>query len=606
MEAVPHAIEARLRDRVVPVMKERLRAVAGAMLAFLVPPLVYALFVQPQPVAAALTALAQLAALVAFVLRERISPSYAVPYLALLNACAMAAAAAFYDAFDQLGYLQIGMLMLFGYAAVQLETRWVGLSFALASAFFLGVAHRNGSLGGLEIMTLTGGLGMSALLHVANRRFTERTEQKRLEAQENAQALEIALEAARHQIKERERAEEERELLRERLVESHRMEAIGTLAGGFAHEMNNLLGSVMGLANLLRHDTSGDARADAEEILAATKRGAELTRNLLMLSQDRPTRREAIDLDTVVSHVTTVLGRTLPKRIRVDIDLEGNLLLEADGARLEQALLNLCLNAVEAIPGEGVLSVAAREIALDEAGAERLRLSPGPYVTLEVADTGVGMEAATVRRMFEPFFTTKERGSGSGLGLAMVYGTVAAHEGVLDVTSAPGKGTRIVAYLPGAPALLRAVADEEARPRRASVAVLVVDDEPLLRTTTRRILEREGFEVLLAEGGAEALAIFEGRSDLVVLLDLAMPGMDGMECFRRLRALDPQARVVLTSGYAFQNDVSLCLSEGAHAFLEKPYEAGALVDALFAAAGAPATSPHSSFVRSRAQHQRAN
>lgn len=604
MEAVPSTIERRIEERRATILRERLSVVAVAMVAALTAPLLYAAM-SGLSVATGITLSAQLVAGAAYLGVRNQTAAWRHPALglSLMNVMAIAAAGAFYEAFADLGYLQIGVLMLFGYCAVQLETRLIVFSFLYTVLVFLFASR--GDLGGVEVMTLVGGVGLGGVLHVANRRFTENGERMRLATQENARALEIALEAAHHQIKERERAEEERERMRERLVEAQRMEAIGTLAGGFAHEMNNLLGGVMGLAHLLRQETTGDVQADAEEILAATKRGAELTRTLLMLSQERALRRDAMSLEAVVTRVATVLGRTLPKRIRLEVVLEGDLTLYGDPSRLEQSLLNLCLNAADAMPGEGVLTVAAREVVLDEARATPLRLSSGSHVALEVRDTGVGMDPPTVRRMFEPFFSTKEKGRGTGLGLAMVYGTVSAHQGVLDVESALGAGTRITAYLPGAPGLVLDAPIPHSSPDRR-ITVLVVDDEPLLRTTTRRTLERAGFEVLIAEGGAQALSIFETRRDLVVLLDLAMPGMDGVECFNRLRAIDPHARVVLTSGYAFQADVEACLREGAFAFLEKPYLANLLIETLEAASEQASRSAGSSHTRSRINQQRAN
>lgn len=551
--------------------------------------LVHPLFLEPDRWAAVMLALpAAVAGVVAATLRA--PTRWASFVLDLLHFLVVLATATFVVRYG-VGFVPLGALIMIAYAAVQLETAHLAVMFLLDVVVFVGAGAWAGTFGGAEGLMLAAALALGALMHLANRRFTEGSEALRAKAEESAAALEQALADARHQIRERERAEAEREAaeteraqLSERLMEAHRLEALGTLAGGFAHDMNNLLGGVLGLATLLREQTAGDAQHDVDEIIAATKRGSELTQSLLTLGRRRQARRDPTNLEPMVSRVASLLTRTLPKRIHVALSLKGELALLGDAAQLEQALLNLCLNGVDAMPEGGTLTLSATAEELAPPRAAALDVAPGPYVALAVRDEGVGLAPEVARRMFEPFFTTKEPGRGTGLGLAMVYGTVQAHHGGIDVVSAPGSGTTITLYLPaGGEVSERREAGPASGEHAARGRILVIDDDPLLRATTRRMLERAGFQVTLADGGLRGLEAYGAEPGFVVLLDLAMPGMDGPETFQRLRALDPAVRVVLTSGYAFQKDVQACIDAGACGFLEKPYEPGALIEALVCA-----------------------
>lgn len=386
-------------------------------------------------------------------------------------------------------------------------------------------------------------------------------------------------------ISERRRAARERQQLEERLRQSQKLEAIGRLAGGVAHDMNNVLGVIMGLASLLLDESPQDGdsaqRRGIQEILAASRRGRDLTQNLLRFARKDGCRREPLSLGALAAEVAEVLGRTLPKTIAIELRIDPDLpLVAGDPTQLHQALLNLCLNAVDAMPDGGVLSVQAR------AGDAAL-----PRVELIIADTGVGMDPQTLERSFEPFFTTKLVGKGTGLGLTMVYGTVRAHGGDIAIESAPGRGTCVTLWLPAADAAEQAapapapveVASptslDEAAPRRT---VLLVDDEPMVRNAARRLLVRLGYDVLAAESGAECLRLYQERKDAVwlVILDLSMPHMDGAEVLRHLQVLNPGARVLVCSGYSRDVSPEELLQAGALGYLRKPFEMQELASKL--------------------------
>ena len=415
-------------------------------------------------------------------------------------------------------------------------------------------------------------------------------EAMRVVAEERSQQLEAALAAANREIAERERAEQEREQLRDQFLAAQKMEAIGTLAGGVAHDINNVLAGILSLAELCRDEAPPGIREDLEQIVASCQRGAALTRNLLAFSRRRPASQGPLRIDQVAHGVTALLHRTLPKRVELVTHLADDAVVLGDGDQLTQAVVNLCTNAVDAIDDRGRISLFTRRAELTADAADALHLPPGRYAVIAVADTGAGMDEATRARMFEPFFTSKPQGKGTGLGLAMVYGTIEQHRGAIDVVSTPGVGTTVTLYLPVADVALPAATPAAApavAPRRHRV--LVVDDEAMIRTMTRRVLEKAGHEVVAADGGEAALEAYRANPAFaVVVMDMSMPGMSGAQCFAALRALDPAARVLLVSGYTDDHDLRGCLANGALGFLPKPYDRADLVAAIDAiVAGRP-------------------
>jgi two-component system, cell cycle sensor histidine kinase and response regulator CckA len=362
-----------------------------------------------------------------------------------------------------------------------------------------------------------------------------------------------------------------------------KLESLGLLAGGIAHDMNNILGAIMSLASVLRGEMpSGDARRrDIEDILAATRRGRDLTQNLLGFAQEGKNVLGRVFLNDVAKDVLAVLSRTVPRTIAWELDLDDELPpTEGDFGQLSHAVMNVCLNAVEAMPGGGTLSITTRRVYLGLPALEQWpHLAPGTFVMLRVSDTGAGMDEETQRHAFEPFFTTKSREERRGLGLSMVFGTVSSHAGKVDLESAPGKGTTVSLFFPRA----RSTSVELRRTPRVSAAwpetelrrtVLVVDDEEMMRRAARRALEALGCSVIEARNGAEAIEVLgrEGAGVGLVLLDVVMPGMGGIEAFPRLRGLRGDVPILITSGYARDGNVDELLRQGAAGFISKPYD----------------------------------
>jgi CheY-like chemotaxis protein len=330
--------------------------------------------------------------------------------------------------------------------------------------------------------------------------------------------------------------------------------------------------------------------ADLRAIEDAARRGAALTRQLLTFSRRDVVAPQVVDVDDIVQSVTEMLRRTIGEHIdlRVVIDAGARWRVLIDRGQFEQVLVNLAVNARDAMPDGGMLTVETRNIELDEAFLQPdAGMTPGPYVVLVVSDTGVGMPPAVVERAFEPFFTTKPPGSGTGLGLATIYGIVTSAGGVVRLYSEPGIGTAVKVYLPATVAELTAGATERdrepERPRRAgNERILVVEDEPSVRELARRLLADAGYDVLTAEDGADALKTFmqcDGRFDLV-LTDLIMPGLSGRELAQELRRDAPGVNVIYMSGYtAGLLGEQAFIAEGEE-LLEKPFTRSQLLHAV--------------------------
>jgi signal transduction histidine kinase/CheY-like chemotaxis protein len=481
------------------------------------------------------------------------------------------------------------VMIVFGAGVMQSSQRWLATTLVLVVGSWL-VAGL--SMLGTSFLPIATGLILAAFvaqfLHLFVIRHLLHIKELRRRDREHGAELAAALAAATHELVERHRAEAEREKLREQLLHAQKLEAVGTLAGGVAHDMNNMLAAILGMTELAR-DEPATAPQAIEQIGVAARRASELVRNLLGFSRRGQYSKERVELSSVVASIAVLLSRTLPKEIELVTSDTARHAVEGDVAQIGQVVLNLGINASDAMSGRGVLRVDVGERRLTGEAARAVGVTDGLYVWLRVTDTGCGMDASTRARMFEPFFTTKEPGRGTGLGLAMVYGTVTHHDGGVEVDSEVGRGTAITVYLPAVEAVaeLRPIDAEtpaSARPRTVTPGdvLLVVDDEPLVRSVTRRSLERAGYKVLTASDGAEGLAVYQEHADeiRVVVLDMAMPVMGGAECFRRLRAVDPSVRVLLASGYALENDARACLAEGALGFLEKPFRASRLVEAV--------------------------
>jgi PAS domain S-box-containing protein len=375
----------------------------------------------------------------------------------------------------------------------------------------------------------------------------------------------------------RKRAEEERKKLEAQLRQAQKMEAVGTLAGGIAHDFNNLLMGIQGYASLMLMalDESHPHYEKLRSIEKQVQSGADLTRQLLGFARGGRYEVKTTDLNELISGAAALFGRT-KKETRIHEKYgEGLWTVEADRGQIEQVLLNLFVNAWQAMPGGGDLFLETQniDIDLDSSKMAPYAIHPGSYVRISITDTGVGMDEKTQQRIFDPFFTTREMGKGAGLGLASAYGIIKSHGGFINVYSEKGHGTTFGIYLPAA----KREAVRETLPvaaiRRGHETLLVVDDERMILDVTREILESLGYCVMVAQSGAEALEIYRrdhGKIDLAIL-DVIMPGMGGGELLDRMKAVNPDCRVILSSGYSLNGEAKAIMARGAKMFMQKPF-----------------------------------
>jgi signal transduction histidine kinase/CheY-like chemotaxis protein len=426
------------------------------------------------------------------------------------------------------------------------------------------LARADGPYAGMFIATLVTASVFALIIHLQVRGALVRAETHRLAAAESARDLQLQLASLEH-------AHVEHKKLQHQLLHAQRMEAVGTLAAGVAHDMNNVLASITSFTELaIEQAGNPSARADLEQIVKQAERGAALTRGLLAFSHKGQYRKRVVQIGDVIRDVLPLLGRTLPKSIEIRDTLEvGDACVEGDPVHLVQALVNFGLNAADAMAGVGRLVIKADLVDIAD---NALGLAPAKYARLRVTDTGKGMDAATQLRVFEPFFTTKPLGEGTGLGLSMVWGIARAHGGAVAVESAVNNGSTFAMYLPiseGFAAPHRSQPLERMAPRKSTV--LVVDDEPALRETTSRLLSRMGLNALVATNGVEALRLLSehpGEIELVIL-DMGMPVMGGAECFWRIRETS-SVPVLIATGYAVDAHAQAMVTAGA-SIIEKPY-----------------------------------
>jgi PAS domain S-box-containing protein len=388
----------------------------------------------------------------------------------------------------------------------------------------------------------------------------------------------------------------EQRSLQAQLRQAQKMEAVGRLAGGIAHDFNNLLTAILMHSEFLLRDLAeGPGRQDAEVIRQTAERAAGLTRQLLAFSRNQVIQPRLVDLNAVVKETQSMLRRTLDDRIMLEPDLGDIGSVLADPGQLEQVLVNLAVNACDAMPEGGTLTLRTRNVIVDKAFARRNRgLRPGAYVTLAVEDTGVGIPPELQARIFEPFFTTKPMGEGTGLGLATVYGIVKQWGGYTAVESVPGVGTTFTIYLPRRGGTPQPEAREPAGQLPAGTeTVLVVEDEAAVRTSIQRILARQGYTVIEARHGADALRVLDeaaGRIDLV-LTDLVMPEMGGRELIAEFRARSAGSRILVMSGYDQEAAMRGEALPAGTPFLEKPFTVEGLLRGVRAALDAETRSP---------------
>lgn len=375
----------------------------------------------------------------------------------------------------------------------------------------------------------------------------------------------------------------EQKELEAQVLQAQKMESIGTLAGGIAHDFNNLLGGILGYASLMKMKIGeGDELYKPVAMIEkSATRAAELTSQLLGFARSGKYDERLVDFNMLVEETLGILDRTLDKGIEIKKRLEITLPpVKGDPGQLQQILMNLCINAADAMPEGGQLMLETFvENVTEKLAHARLEVKPGLYVILLVADSGVGMDQETVKRIFDPFFTTKEVGKGTGLGLSMVYGVVKNHGGTVNVYSEKGQGTTFRVYLPVGGGEKQEAKKDSLQPYGGNENILVVDDEEQIRTMAKDMLEGFGYSVMVAETGPEAVEIFGEHRDKIdmILLDMVMPRMSGEKTFRELRNIDPEIKTLLTSGFSQSGRASEILKEGANGFIQKPYQVSELV-----------------------------
>ncbi len=367
--------------------------------------------------------------------------------------------------------------------------------------------------------------------------------------------------------------------LESQLLYAKKMEAVGTLAGGIAHDFNNHLQGISGYIQLLmmRGDRDRTEQGWLLQIERSVKRAAALTKQLLIFSRKEESRLEPIDLNEVVRQAQKTLARTIPESISAELRLAAQLpSVDGDAVQLEHVLFNLGINAKDAMPDGGKIVIETRNVQLDEAFCRNhVGVKPGAYVELTFGDSGHGMDRETLERIFEPFYTTKGVGSGIGLGLAIVYGIVQSHHGLILCESNLDKGTTFRVYLPVQESEGAAPAKEERKrgDYRGAETIIIVDDEPDILDIGQNTLEQFGYTVLTVRSGEEAVETYARQGDRIdlVILDLGMPGMGGEKCLRELLRMNPAVKVLIASGYAATQTVHSILEAGATGFMAKPY-----------------------------------
>ena len=376
-------------------------------------------------------------------------------------------------------------------------------------------------------------------------------------------------------VSERLRAEREKRKLEAQLQQAQKMEAVGTLASGIAHDFNNIMMGILGNASLMLARIEPD-HAHYEKLKNIEKyiqNGSELTKQLLGFARGGKYHVQTTALGELVTQSAHMFGRT-KKEIRIHTEhLKDTWPVDVDRGQVEQVLLNLFVNAWQAMPGGGDLHLLSENVELDETYQMPYRVEPGRYVKLSVVDTGVGMDEATQKRIFEPFFTTKEMGRGTGLGLASAYGIIKNHGGHINVYSEKGRGTTFNIYLPASGKTVQKEIPKSRELRRGHETILLVDDEDITIEVGEEILAELGYRVLTARNGHEALETYTAdaaKIDLVIL-DMIMPDMGGGRTYDELKKIDPDIKVLLSSGYSISGEASEILSRGCNDFIQKPF-----------------------------------
>jgi PAS domain S-box-containing protein len=388
-------------------------------------------------------------------------------------------------------------------------------------------------------------------------------------------------------VSERKDAEAEKRKIETQVQQAQKMESIGTLAGGIAHDFNNILMGIQGNASLmlLKTENSHPNYEKIKNVESYVENGTELTRQLLGFARRGKYHAIATDLNDVIEKSSSMFGRT-KKEIQIHTDLMPDVrTVEVDRGQIEQALLNLYVNAWQAMPEGGDLYLKTENVILDSnfESHQPYKVKTGNYIKITVTDTGSGIDAETKQRIFEPFFTTKEMGRGTGLGLASVYGIIKSHGGYINVYSEKDQGTTFTIYLPASgKKILQATSKPVPTVLKGAGTILLIDDEQMIIKVGEELLEELGYNVLTAESGPDALKLYAKNADKIdlVIMDMIMPGMGGGETFDRLKQIKPNIKVLLSSGYSINGQASEILKRGCDGFIQKPFNINQLSEKI--------------------------
>jgi two-component system, cell cycle sensor histidine kinase and response regulator CckA len=380
----------------------------------------------------------------------------------------------------------------------------------------------------------------------------------------------------------------ERKQLEAQLIQAQKMEAVGTLAGGIAHDFNNNLQGIFACTEILLmgKDKNHADYAKLKTIEKSAERASSLTKRLLVFGRKMDNRFEPVDLNHEIRQISNILDRTIPKMISIKLDLDKNIkMINADPAQLEQIMMNLGVNARDAMPEGGILSFKTEEIVLEEKFCDSNPChKAGCYVLLSVSDNGCGMKEEVLGHIFEPFFTTKKKGKGTGLGLSMVYGIVKEHAGNIICTSVPGKGTIFKIYFPIAENMKTTTIEAESGDliKGNNETILLVDDEETNRELGKEILEGFGYRTITARDGEDALECYRKNKDRInlIIMDLIMPGMGGTACLKEIIKFDPDAQIIIASGFTSDKSTLSGLKDSAKDFINKPYNIKMMLDVI--------------------------
>ncbi|HEX2955848.1 MAG TPA: response regulator [Chitinispirillaceae bacterium] len=391
-------------------------------------------------------------------------------------------------------------------------------------------------------------------------------------------------------ISERKKSEAEKAKLEEQFRSIYKMEVIGQLAGGIAHDFNNILGAISGYGDiiLLRYQDDERLTKYARMILSAAGRASDLTKKLLTFSRKSKLQMEIIDVHKVIQETVDFLERTLDKNIKVRYVFNAtNACITGDASQIQSAIINLAINSRDAMSEGGEIFITTENSVLDEKLTifHAYSISPGSYLAVSVRDTGEGMDQRVLSHLFEPFFTTKDIGKGTGLGLASVYGTVKSHNGYIDVKSEPGQGSTFTLYIPDTDVHTVPVTFSINDSTRGKGNVLIVDDEGVIRDAVKEILAWLGYSVYTCTNGLEAVDFYQKKEPVIdlIILDMIMPGINGKECFTKLKSIDSNVKVILSTGYRIDEERQSLLDMGIIDILDKPFVSAQLAQSVHSA-----------------------